>query len=66
MSPAKPNPPAMTPEKLKGIIEVAGITVTEAANRLKIRRETLHRWLNGNTPISRANAALIRETFLRK
>lgn len=66
MSPAKPNEPAMAPKTLKGIIDGAELTTAEAAERLKVSRMTVHRWLTGKTPISRANAALIRETFLRK
>lgn len=66
MSPAKPNPPAMAPKTFRKLITAAGLSVTAAAKALKVRRETVHRWLSGKTPISRANALLIRETFPRK
>lgn len=66
MSPSKANEPAMTKEALRTLLTEAKVNVTAAAKKLEIRRETLHRWLKGTTPISRANAALIRETFKRK
>lgn len=63
MSPAKPNDQAMTPKTLRALFKKNKVNITEAAKRLEISRVTIHRWLNGSTPISRANAALIEQTF---
>lgn len=59
----KAKPSAMAPITLRRLIAGSGMSITEAADRLRVRRETLHRWLNGTTPISRANALLVRDVL---
>lgn len=54
---------AMAPITLRRTVAGSGLSVTEAAEKLKVARRTLHRWLSGRTPISRANALLIRDAF---
>lgn len=63
MSPAKPNDQAMKPDTLRSLLKKNKVSITGAAKRLGISRVTVHRWLNGSTPISRANVALIEQTF---
>ena len=63
MSPAKPNEQAMKPETLRALFKKNKLKIGKAAERLGVSRATLHRWLNGSTPISRANLALIEKTF---
>jgi transcriptional regulator with XRE-family HTH domain len=63
MSPARPNKAGMTPQQLRQIIEAAGITQAQAAERLGVRRNTVVRWLMGHTPISKPMAFLIRHEF---
>lgn len=63
MSPSKANDQAMKPTTLRALLKTNKLSISKAAERLGISRVTLHRWLNGSTPISRANAALIEQTF---
>lgn len=66
MSPSKPNESAMTPATLKGLLDASNTKKKAAAVLLGVSRQTVHRWLSGQTPINKANALLIRETFLKK
>lgn len=52
----------MTPTELRRLIKAAGLaTQGEAAERIGVHRNTISRWLNRDTPIHQAAAALIRE-----
>lgn len=64
--PARPRPAHMTPQQFREIIEAAGVTQGEAAERLGVTRQTVVRWLGNSTPIDKANATLIRATFKAK
>lgn len=58
-----PRKAVMTPEALRKIIARSGLKQKEFAERLKVHPITVTRWVKGNTPISAATAALIRERF---
>lgn len=60
MSPSKKRPAAMTPKAFKKILADAGLNQSEAARILGVNFGTVSRWLSGYTPISAANALLIR------
>lgn len=64
--PARPQPAHMTPAELRTLIEAAGLTQGEAADKLGVTRPTVVRWLSGYTPIGKANANLIRLTLKPK
>ena len=55
-----PRAAAMTPAELRRLIAASGRTITDAAERLGLARTTVTRWLNGSTPIGRAQAREIR------
>ena len=56
-----PRAAAMTPAELRRLIAASGRTITDAAERLGLARTTVTRWLNGSTPIGRAQAALAKQ-----
>ena len=56
-----PRQAAMTPSELRRLITASGRTITDAAERLQVARQTVTRWLNGSTPIGRAQAVLARQ-----
>ena len=62
--PPKTRKAAMTSEELRRIIAKTGLTQEEFAGKLEVNRRTIIRWLNGDIPISRANAILIKTTFV--
>lgn len=66
--PSKPKPPsrAMTGAELRELIERAGLTSTEASERLKVSRPTVWRWINSKTRISPAMSDLIRHRIKPK
>lgn len=57
------RPAAMTPAELRALIEKAGLTNPEFAERLGITRQTAWMWTTGRTPISRQAQALILSVF---
>lgn len=61
MSPTKPREAAMKPADFTALLERTGIGQSEAARLLGVGRTTVIRWLKGDTPISEANALLIRK-----
>ncbi len=61
--PPKPRKAYMTPAQFRAILAKAKVKNTHAAVMLGVARTTVIRWLNESTPISRANARLIREVF---
>lgn len=61
--PHKKKPSAMTAEEFRTLLGSLGLKQGEAADRLGVDRRTVVRWLSGDTPISPANALLIRVTF---
>ena len=62
----RPKPAAMAPITLRRMIAGAELSITDAADKLGVSRQTVYRWLRGEITISRSAAALIRETFLKK
>lgn len=56
----------MSRAEFRDLLAAAGLGRSEAARRLGVGRSTVHRWLNGPTPIARANAALIRKLIRPK
>ena len=56
-----PRAAAMTPAELRRLIAASGRTITDAAERLGVCRQTMTRWLNGSTPIGRAQAVLAKQ-----
>ena len=58
----------MSPEELKELIERAGITQAEAADKIGVHRITINRWLNGRESISAKNAFYVHHFlgFLKK
>lgn len=61
--PARPNNPAMTGKEFHELLEAAGVTQRALAEQLGVHHVTLSRWASGHTPISKANALLIRATL---
>lgn len=59
--PAHPQPAVMTPEEFRALLDAAGLTEKRAAKVLGVHPSTVHRWQNGETPITIDRAALIRE-----
>jgi transcriptional regulator with XRE-family HTH domain len=59
--PARPQPPAMTPDEFRARMEAAGLTERTAAEALGVNKNTVYRWLSGETPIAADKAALIRQ-----
>ena len=59
--PAHRQPAAMTADEFRAILDAADLTIAEAAKALGVGTSTIDRWLNDETPISEARAALIRE-----
>ncbi len=55
-----PRKAAMTPDALQKLLDRAGLNQSSAARELEVNRRTVIRWLNGDTPINAAAAALIR------
>ena len=53
----------MKPAQLRDLIARSGLKRYEAAAKLRVDRVTLWRWLRGHTPISHANATMIRATL---
>lgn len=64
--PARPNDPHMTGADLRALIAAAGLKQGEAAGKLGVARTTVIRWLNGSTPIGKANATLIKSVLKPK
>lgn len=56
----------MSPDAFRAIIKASGMKQGEIAEALGVVRTTVVRWLNGSTPISRANARLISVTIKAK
>lgn len=52
----RPRAAAMTPAELRRLIKASGRTITDTAEVLQVARQTVTRWLNGSTPIGRAQA----------
>jgi plasmid maintenance system antidote protein VapI len=61
--PPTPRKAVMSPEAFRSLLKKVDVNHTQAAKRLGVGRATVLRWLNGTTPISRANARLIRDEF---
>lgn len=59
--PAHPQPPAMTAEEFRALLDAVGLTEKQAAKLLGVSTSTVHRWQNGETPITLDRAHLIRE-----
>jgi len=57
----RPRAAAMSPAELRRLIAASRRTITDAAEVLQVARQTVTRWLNGSTPIGRAQAALARQ-----
>jgi DNA-binding transcriptional regulator YdaS (Cro superfamily) len=51
----------MTADEFSTILDAAGFNTVQAAKALGVVNATVFRWLNGDTPISEARAAIIRE-----
>ena len=56
----------MKPKQFAELLAAAGLNQTQAAALLEVARTTVVRWLNGSTPISRANARLISVVIVPK
>lgn len=63
LMPAEPRPAAMSPAELKQLMEAHALTNLALADLLEMHRNTVSRWLKGETPIGAANALLIREAI---
>ncbi len=61
--PPRPRKQAMTPDEFRTILRAAGVSQLEAAERLKVHKMTIWRWLQGKPFIDAANATHIRQTF---
>lgn len=66
MATVAPRKAAMRPKDFRDLITAAGLNQSSAAERLDVNRRTVIRWLNGDTPISAAAAALIRSRIRAK
>ena len=54
-----PRKAAMSPKKLREILDASGKTQQEFADALDVSRVTLFRWISGQTNIDKKNAAYI-------
>ena len=59
--PHQPQPSAMSADEFRAILEAAKMPQHRAAGLLGVGSTTIFRWLNDETPITEARAALIRE-----
>lgn len=66
MSPAKPRPAAMSARTFAKLLKGAELGQSAAARLLGVHRHTIIRWLDGTSPISEANALLIRDRIPAK
>lgn len=66
MSPPRKRAEAMSSTTFAKILRDAGLGQTAAARLLGVHRHTVIRWLDGTTPISDANALLIRNRIKTK
>lgn len=64
--PARPNKAYMTQNEFRELIDDSGLKQGAVAERLKVARQTVVRWLSGRTPINKANALLIRSVLKKK
>lgn len=51
----------MTPREFAAVLKAAGLSKVEAAKAIGVDLRTIYRWLTGDTRISVAYAALVRE-----
>lgn len=59
--PPKPRKRAMTGREFKSLLDASGMDTKQAAEILGVGRTTVYRWLNGTTPITAANAMLVKD-----
>lgn len=64
--PAQPNKAYMTQNEFRDLLRDADLKQGAAADELGVSRQTVVRWLSGYTPISKANAMLIRSVLKKK
>lgn len=62
-APRRPRKAEMTAAALRDLLEAAGLSRVEFAERMGITRQTVWMWATGRTPISRQAVALISATL---
>ena len=60
MSPSKP---VMTAAEFAKLLEKSGLSQVEAAAKLGVDKQTVHRWLKGTRGIDQFKAAAIRQAL---